>query len=164
VSSIRSEIAEFQRYKQQQTAEARQLAALQIVCGIDLNEALAAAPEERRRIISKLMRRLRRERQRGLARHWSYDLNRHIALKQVLDRLCMRGDGNEKGGRAAAFGSHTAAGSAGCCFSATCACVPDPSSSRAANGRPRNSARPSDSSDRGPTSRGTPRASARSGS
>ncbi len=22
-----------------------------------------------------------------MSRHWSYDLNRHIALKQVLDRL-----------------------------------------------------------------------------
>ena len=30
---------------------------------------------------------IERERQRGMRKHWSYDLNRHIALKQALDRL-----------------------------------------------------------------------------
>ena len=109
MSSIRSEIAEFRRNKQQQAADARQMAALQIVCGIDLGEALGAAPEERARIAATLARKLRRERQRGLARHWSYDLNRHIALKQALDRLTGTGTGNEKGGLSAAFGSVAAA-------------------------------------------------------
>ena len=32
-------------------------------------------------------RHLARERNKGLARHWSYDLNRHIALKAARDRL-----------------------------------------------------------------------------
>jgi len=99
MSSIRSEIVEFQRNKQQQVADARQMAALRIICGIDLSEALKSAPEERDRIIFRLTRKLRRERQRGLARHWSYDLNRHIALKQALDRLVAAGVENEKAAR-----------------------------------------------------------------
>jgi hypothetical protein len=109
MKSLRGEIAAFRRGKQQEAADARQMAALQIVCGIDLGAALAAAPEERARIVSMLARKLRRERQRGLARHWAYDLNRHIALKQALDRLAARSAANEKGGLAAAFGSPSAA-------------------------------------------------------
>ena len=42
-------------------------------------------PEAARRIISRLARALRAERQRGRAGHWSYDLNRHIALAQAFD-------------------------------------------------------------------------------
>ena len=34
-----------------------------------------------------LERMIERERQRGMRKHWSYDLNRHIALKQALDSL-----------------------------------------------------------------------------
>ena len=30
---------------------------------------------------------LRRERNKSMARHWTYDLNRHIALKRARDRL-----------------------------------------------------------------------------
>lgn len=30
---------------------------------------------------------LRRERNKSLVRHWSYDLNRHIALKRARDRI-----------------------------------------------------------------------------
>lgn len=32
-------------------------------------------------------RHLARERNKGLSKHWSYDLNRHIALKSARDRL-----------------------------------------------------------------------------
>ncbi len=41
------------------------------------------SPENRRRIIAALARALRAERNRGRAGHWTYDLNRHIALKQA---------------------------------------------------------------------------------
>lgn len=105
MSSIKGEIAAFIRGRHQQAADARQMAALQILCGVDLAQALTAGPEERGRIVSKLARRLRRERLRGLARHWSYDLDRHIALKQALDRLLAAHAENDKGGHAAAFGS-----------------------------------------------------------
>jgi len=44
------------------------------------NDAYAA-----RALVARLARALRAERQRGRAGHWSYDLNRHIALAQALD-------------------------------------------------------------------------------
>ena len=37
----------------------------------------------RRRIVARLARALRAERTRGRAGHWTYDLNRHIALAQA---------------------------------------------------------------------------------
>lgn len=40
--------------------------------------------EGRRRILALLARALRSERRRGRAGHWSYDLNRHIGLKQAM--------------------------------------------------------------------------------
>lgn len=63
------------------------MAALQIACHFDLAEAMKAEPGARARIVFKLERMIERERQRGMRNHWSYDLNRHIALKQALDRL-----------------------------------------------------------------------------
>ena len=39
--------------------------------------------ENRRRILAALARALRAERNRGRAGHWTYDLNRHIGLKQA---------------------------------------------------------------------------------
>ena len=36
-----------------------------------------------RRIVARLARALRAERSRGRAGHWTYDLNRHIGLKQA---------------------------------------------------------------------------------
>lgn len=41
--------------------------------------------EARRRTLARLARALRMERQRGRAGHWSYDLNRHIALAQAYE-------------------------------------------------------------------------------
>ena len=39
--------------------------------------------ENRKRILAALARALRAERNRGRAGHWTYDLNRHIGLKQA---------------------------------------------------------------------------------
>jgi hypothetical protein len=39
--------------------------------------------EARRRLLARLARALRAERNRGRAGHWTYDLNRHIGLKQA---------------------------------------------------------------------------------
>ncbi len=90
---FRQEIAAFLEEKQSRFAEARQMAALQIACHFDLGEAMSADPDARKRIVLRLERTIERERQRGIRRHWSYDLNRHIALKQALDRLrTMDGD------------------------------------------------------------------------
>ena len=40
--------------------------------------------EAARGIVARLERALRAERRRGRAGHWTYDLNRHIALSQAL--------------------------------------------------------------------------------
>jgi hypothetical protein len=40
---------------------------------------------QRRRILARLARALRAERNRGRAGHWTYDLNRHIGLKQAYE-------------------------------------------------------------------------------
>jgi hypothetical protein len=77
----------FAARKQAEVAEARQLAALSLMCGVELSSALDAPPHVREALIRKLEHVIERERLRGMRRHWSYDLNRHIALKQVLDRL-----------------------------------------------------------------------------
>ena len=37
----------------------------------------------RLRVVGRLRKALRAERRRGLAGHWTYDLNRHIALSQA---------------------------------------------------------------------------------
>jgi hypothetical protein len=68
-------------------ARARQVAAMQLACGIDLSAALEAGAEMKARLARRVERVIERERLKGMRRHWSYDLNRHIALKQVLDRL-----------------------------------------------------------------------------
>ena len=87
MSGLRQEIAAFIENKQSWASEARQMAALQIACHFDLAEALNAEPGVRARIVLRLERMIERERLRGARKHWSYDLNRHIALKQALDRL-----------------------------------------------------------------------------
>lgn len=87
MNTLRQEIAAFLEQKQSRVAEARQMAALQIACHFDLAKAIAAEPATRAMIVLKLERMIERERQRGMRKHWSYDLNRHIALKQALDGL-----------------------------------------------------------------------------
>ncbi len=41
----------------------------------------------RRRAVARIARALREERRRGKSGHWSYDLNRHIALAQAFSSL-----------------------------------------------------------------------------
>lgn len=81
------EIAEFRKTKFSELTDARQRAALQLCCGIELSDALADQPGSTVALLKRLERAIERERLRGVNRHWSYDLNRHIALKQVRDRL-----------------------------------------------------------------------------
>jgi hypothetical protein len=87
MNGLRQEIAAFLDNKQSTASEARQLAALQIACHLDLAEAVRAEPAARATVVLKLERMIERERQRGMRKHWSYDLNRHIALKQARDSL-----------------------------------------------------------------------------
>ncbi len=80
----------FLRRKEAEIADGRQRVALRLLVGVDLDDMLGMPDCERDRMTARLKRALERERQRGLRRHWSYDLNRHIALKQALDRLSGR--------------------------------------------------------------------------
>ncbi len=47
------------------------------------SELLDNCPEAERKRLARLARALREERNRGRAGHWTYDLNRHIALRQA---------------------------------------------------------------------------------
>jgi hypothetical protein len=60
---------------------------VQLSCGIDLAALLRSSPEARSQAVRRLERFVERERLKGLSRHWTYDLNRHIALVQALDAL-----------------------------------------------------------------------------
>jgi len=59
----------------------------------DLTRLIHASPTEladssavmTRSILARLARALRSERNRGRAGHWTYDLNRHIALRQAYE-------------------------------------------------------------------------------
>jgi hypothetical protein len=87
VNGLSGDIRAFRQRKGEELAQARQSAAFFLATGIDLTEALAWQGDQRSRLGLKLERMIERERLRGMRRHWSYDLNRHIALKQALDRL-----------------------------------------------------------------------------
>jgi len=49
------------------------------------SEIADASDATLRRIVVRLARALRAERRRGRAGHWSYDINRHIALLQAYE-------------------------------------------------------------------------------
>lgn len=87
MTAFREEASAFRRAKERQVREARQMAAFFLVSGIDLEAALKTTGEERRAILMRLARLIERERLKGMRRHWSYDLNLHIALSQAYDRL-----------------------------------------------------------------------------
>lgn len=94
MASMADEIADFRQCKASGALEARQRVALQIACGLDCETARQATGMERTMLVRRLRRLIERERLRGMRRHWSYDLNRHIALGQVLASLT----GQRKGG------------------------------------------------------------------
>ncbi|WP_246226229.1 hypothetical protein [Chelativorans xinjiangense] len=87
MSVFQEEAKTFRRAKELQVAEARQCAVFFLASGIDLAAALKSSGKERTAILARLTRLIERERLKGMRRHWGYDLNRHIALKQVYDRL-----------------------------------------------------------------------------
>ncbi|HMM63080.1 MAG TPA: cytoplasmic protein [Mesorhizobium sp.] len=84
---LETEARLFAEGKLEAVEHAGQLAAASLICGFDLETALKAVPEQKARFIQRIRRAIERERLKGTGRHWSYDLNRHIALKQALDRL-----------------------------------------------------------------------------
>ncbi len=87
MTELKNEILLFLAQRQTERATARQMAALQLVCGIDLVALKTADPTQRTLALGRIDRLIERERLKGLAGHWSYDLNRHIALKQAVQEL-----------------------------------------------------------------------------
>ncbi|MFC5385330.1 cytoplasmic protein [Aquamicrobium segne] len=85
--ALQRDAGQFAAYKQKSAKEAGQRVALRLLCGLDLEELTACSASERIKLVERLDRLLKRERLKGLKKHWSYDLNRHIALKQARDRL-----------------------------------------------------------------------------
>ncbi|MGU3574738.1 cytoplasmic protein [Brucellaceae bacterium C25G] len=84
---LKQSIAAFKAEKQNLTFHAAQCAAMQIIAHLDMQKIIISPVTEQESTIKKLRRLIERERLKGNAAHWSYDLNRHIALKQALDRL-----------------------------------------------------------------------------
>lgn len=85
MNAFTRDIAAFRESAGASLARARASLSLRLLCGEDLDAVLAQDDAARRRVAGKLVRRLERERLRGLNGHWSYDLNRHIGLRQALE-------------------------------------------------------------------------------
>lgn len=90
--AMSEEIQEFLSQRDAEQASARQRVALRLLCGLDLEAVLEAGSAAQERALLKIRRLIGRERLRGLSGHWSYDLNRHIALKQLAARLAEMGE------------------------------------------------------------------------
>lgn len=106
---MRREIAAFRHRKIGETLQARQRVALRLSCGLDLPENIDADRETTKATLARIHRAIQRERMKALRQHWSYDLDRHIALKLAYDdirrslgldvpKICREG-GNENGAR-----------------------------------------------------------------
>jgi len=85
--TLSAEVSKFARAKAEDERAARQMVAFRLATGFDLEAARQTVGPERAAVVVRLRRLVERERLRGAKRHWSYDLNRHIALKQALDSL-----------------------------------------------------------------------------
>ncbi len=86
-AALKQDRSAFLALKSQQQTSAMQRVALQIIAGVDIDRMVDAPDDEKERTMQRLARLIERERQKGLSGHWSYDLNRHIALKQALNRM-----------------------------------------------------------------------------
>ncbi len=82
-----SEARAFLRNQSAWADHARQMAALHLLGATDLASVLQSKGEEKQKATIRIRRLIERERLKGSRQPWCYDLNRHIALKQVLDRL-----------------------------------------------------------------------------
>lgn len=77
----------FITHKRGSEARARQRAVAARVLKLDLDDLGCTGKTARTELILRLGRFIERERIKGVNGHWSYDLNRHIALKQLRDDL-----------------------------------------------------------------------------
>lgn len=167
MKSLADEIVEFRNRKTLELSEANQRVALQLSCGIDLRDLAGGDLVARKQTLARVERAIQRERMKAAVAHWSYDLNRHIALKQALDELkrSIPGASEAPADTAARRASKNGARrrrpvkSVDTNSSASCACGRGPFSSPVATAQRHNSARPSDTWRPAPTSRDTGQAS-----
>ena len=87
MESLQQDIAAFLARKDAEIAEAGQRVALRLSCGLDLPDFARADRHELTQSLARIRRAIQRERMKAARAHWSYDLNRHIALKQAHDAL-----------------------------------------------------------------------------
>jgi hypothetical protein len=87
---LKSEARMFVVETEARRRQAMQRVALLCTCGIEIDPLQTADASMRGDLARRLKRLIERERIRGSNRHWSYDLNRHIALKQALDEIDVR--------------------------------------------------------------------------
>lgn len=92
VQRMTDEIHDFLAARDRRRGDAAQMVALLCACGLDLAALLSGDAGSRATALRQIERQIARERLKGLNGHWSYDLNRHIALKQAAERL-RRADG-----------------------------------------------------------------------
>jgi hypothetical protein len=85
--AFQQEIAAFAERKAAELSEARRRVALRLSCGMDLPDPAQADRATTMDALGKARRAMKRERMKALHRHWSYDLNRHIALKEACDEM-----------------------------------------------------------------------------
>ena len=96
MDGLKQEASAFRWAKEKHIAHARQRAAFFLISGIELSDAQKAQGTERAAILIRIARLIERERLKGMRRHWSYDLNRHIALKQAYDALKPAAEGKPR--------------------------------------------------------------------
>ena len=87
MNRLEEETAAFRTLKAAEMTAAHRRVAVQLTLHADLDDIVSLQPEARARLIMRLKRSIERERQRGIRRHWGYDLNRHIAMKEALEGL-----------------------------------------------------------------------------
>jgi hypothetical protein len=85
---LKREIIAYKADRALEQRRAVQRVALLCNAGIDIDHMAEVGAAQRKLIVQRLKRLIERERIRGAMRHWSYDLNRHIALKQALNEFC----------------------------------------------------------------------------
>ncbi len=119
------------------------------------HEIADESPEGGRRLVVRLRKALAGERRRGRAGHWTYDLNRHIALLSAYkgELAMLEALGPQKAGEV--LPTEPVRGATAGRLNAGAARAPSFWQGR--SGRPRNSAQPSDSRAADPISPGTPR-------
>jgi hypothetical protein len=86
-SILLREIAAFRRSRDREMEDVRRAALLQRFGLPGMDALMQLSPARLAQAVKTIRQSIAKERMRGIARHILYDLNRHIALKELLDEL-----------------------------------------------------------------------------